>query len=374
MSKACLGRPTKAIINLRNYRKNLSTIKRNTQRKIMAVVKSNAYGHGIIPMATYVEDVVDSYAVAILEEAEKLRRSGIRKPILVLGYVNPLDLEIVIKNEICITIHSSKQWQEWKKQLESKKNLAKVLNVHIKINTGMNRLGFNSKMEFVQVLDEIKATEGICVDGIFTHFATADTTGDPLIDLQETRFKSFIEEIDTTNLTVHIANSAYTLCRENAVMYDMVRIGISGYGMLPDHNANPFVQTNPLIELKTAIVAIQELEKGDTVGYGASYKAEKKEQIGIIPIGYGDGLFRTYAKKGYVLVNGKKRRFAGDRICMDQSMIILGDGDKIGDEVVIYGKQGDEQITLEMAGDWAETINYELSCALGERLRREYIF
>ena len=374
MNNRSFGRPTKAIINLKKYKENISAIREFTKRRVMAVVKSNAYGHGLVPVASYVEDIVDFYAVALMEEAEILRKSGVKKPILVLGYVNPLDVELAVTEEIRVPIYSLIQWRNWKEQLKKQKSLVSDLIVHIKLNTGMNRLGFKSKEEFIQVLDEIKETEGVRIEGIFTHFATADIPGDPLIEIQEGRFKQLIDGVNTSGLIMHIANSAYALCRDNSILFDMVRIGISGYGMLPDHNIEPFVQTQPILELKTAIVDIQELEAGEAVGYGASYKAGREERIGIVPIGYGDGLLRSYAKNGYVLVNGKKRKFAGDRICMDQAMIILEEGDKLGDEVVIYGKQEQENITLEMAGSWVETINYELSCALSERVKREYIY
>lgn len=374
MNESGFGRPTKAIINLTQYRNNIKAIQEYTKKPILAVVKSNAYGHGLIPMAAQVEDIVDYYGVAISEEAVTLRSAGIMKPILVLGYTNPLDIDLVTEKRIRVTIHSLEQWLEWKEQLKKRKNTAEELLVHIKINTGMNRLGFKTKEEFIQIYEEIRGAEGIQVEGVFTHFATADAVDDPLIAIQEKKFKQLLEGIDTSNLIVHMANSAYTLCEERDTLCDMVRIGISSYGMLPDHNAKPMVETAPIMELKTAIVSIQKLKAGETVGYGASFKAETNERVGIIPIGYGDGILRSYAKNAYVLVNGERREFAGDRNCMDQSMIILKEKDQLGDEVVIYGKQGDQEITFEMAGDWADTINYELSCALSDRVRREYVY
>jgi len=187
-------------------------------------------------------------------------------------------------------------------------------------------------------------------------------------------FLEMISKIDENKYIVHIANSAYALNRESKVHFDMIRLGISSYGMLPDSKLENQlkVKTEPILQLKTKIVHIQELEAGDRVGYGATYEAKKNERVGIIPIGYADGLLRRYALNAYVLVNGERRYFAG-RVCMDQAMIKLEPEDDLEDEVVIYGEQGEEKVSLEMAAKWSNSINYELACLISDRVHRVYV-
>lgn len=367
------SRPTKAIIDLVTYKENLLKVKNALNKKIMAIVKANAYGHGLVNISKEANELVDFFGVAILEEAAILRDNEIDKPILVLGYIDPDNIDYVAKNEIRVAIYSYEQWRNWSVRI-NKKSINNRVYFHLKINSGMNRLGFKDRAELEKTLKEMISTQGAKVEGFFTHFATADVPGDQLIKKQEIKFLEMIENINEKEYIVHIANSAYALESKKENLFDMVRLGISGYGLLPDQQLKNkmTIETKPILQLKSEIVHIQELSPGETVGYGATYQASKKERIGVIPMGYADGLLRRYAKGSYVLVNGERRYFAG-RICMDQAMIKLEDKDEIGDEVVIYGKQGDEEITLEMAGEWSETINYEVACLISERVRREYV-
>lgn len=367
------SRPTKAIIDLKTYKENLIAVKKSLNKKVMAIVKANAYGHGLVNISKEANEVVDYFGVAILEEAAILREHKIDKPILVLGYIDPDKFDFVAENGIRVAIYSYEQWRNWLLSVDGKNTNNRVY-FHLKINSGMNRLGFKDKEKLEQTIKEIRETKGVEIEGIFTHFATADVPGDTLIKKQERKFLEMIEGINKNDYIIHIANSAYALESKRENLFDMVRIGISSYGLLPDHQLKDKmdIETKPILQLKTGIVHIQDLSPGETVGYGATYRATKNEKIGVIPIGYADGLLRRYAKDSYVLINGEKRYFAG-RICMDQAMIKLEEKDKIGDEVVIYGKQGEEEITLEMAGEWSETNNYEIACLISERVRREYI-
>lgn len=372
-NKSNFSRPTQAVIDLRIYKENMRAIKNTINKKIMAIVKANAYGNGLVPISKEAEDIIDYFGVAVFEEAMKLRQAGIIKPILVLGYVNPEQYSNVVQKGIRVALFSYEQWSEWKTQIE-KYNLSETLNFHMKLNTGMNRLGFKTPEEIIKTVDEMALINNVNVEGIFTHFATADVPNDIMMTTQEEKFKVLISKINTKDKIIHIANSAYALSRPNAELYDMVRVGISGYGLLPDQSIEKemSVKTKPILQLKTKIVHIQKLSPGETVGYGASFEAKESQRIGVIPIGYADGLLRRYSPNSYVLINGEKRYFAG-RICMDQAMVQLKDGDKLGDEVTIYGNQGKETITLEMAGNWSKTINYELSCLISERVGRIYI-
>lgn len=366
------SRPTRAIINLDLYRENLISIKNAINTKVMAIVKANAYGHGLLPISKVAEGVVDFFGVAVLEEAASLRKSNIKKPILVLGYVNPLDYVFVANEEIRVPLFSYEQWLLWKQQISTNK-AKKIIKFHLKVNSGMNRLGFQDEDEMLKTLGEIEEHKYAKIEGIFTHFATADSPNDLFISTQEDTFTKMTRKLDKEKYFIHIANSAYTLSRQNPIHFNLVRIGILGYGLLPDPliKTEMTVATKPILSLKTEIVHIQDLSKGDRVGYGCTYIANSEEKIGIIPIGYADGLLRRYAEKGYVLVNGEKRYFAG-RICMDQAMIILKDSDRVGDEVIIYGKQQNEEITLDIAAQNSNTINYELSCLISSRVRRVY--
>ncbi|MED3831511.1 alanine racemase, partial [Priestia megaterium] len=276
---------------------------------------------------------------------------------------------------IRVALYSYNQWKKWQEQIFKKNRLTKKPVIfHLKINTGMNRLGFKTKEEILKTVQEIEATKEAHIEGIFTHFATADEPGDSLITKQEKMFLEMISDLDKDKYIVHIANSAYALNRESKAPFDMIRLGISGYGLLPDSKLENQlkVKTEPILQLKTKIVHIQELEAGDKVGYGATYEVKGNERVGIIPIGYADGLLRRYAQNAYVLINGERRYFAG-RICMDQAMIMLKKEDCLEDEVVIYGEQGKEKVSLEMAAKWSNSINYELACLISERVQRVYI-
>ncbi|MDU9694142.1 alanine racemase [Priestia sp. SB1] len=374
VSSPVFNRATKAVINLNTYKENLLKVKETVNKKVMAIVKANAYGHGITPLSIEAEEVVDSFGVAIIEEAATLRNVGIKKPILVLGYVDSEYFAYVANENIRVTLYSYAQWKKWQEQIFKKNRLTnKPVIFHLKINTGMNRLGFKSEEEMLKTIQEIESTKGASIEGVFTHFATADEPGDSLIIEQENAFLKMISKIDKNKYIVHIANSAYALNRDSKVPFDMIRLGISSYGMLPDSKLENLlkVKTKPVLQLKTKIVHIQELEAGDRVGYGATYEAKKNERVGIIPIGYADGLLRRYALNAYVLVNGERRYFAG-RVCMDQAMIKLEPEDCLEDEVVIYGEQGEEKVSLEMAAEWSNSINYELSCLISERVKRIY--
>ncbi|MED2737765.1 alanine racemase [Bacillus toyonensis] len=367
-----IGRPTQLVIDLKQYRENLRMIQSDVKTKIMAVIKANAYGHGIASIAKAGDDLVDFFGVAVLEEAMQVRVAGVLKPILVLGFVNPNQLPYVVSKGIHIPIYSYEQWLDWKEEIR-KYDFKENLCVHLKINSGMNRLGFKDESELLKVVNEIELESGVDVKGVFTHFATADIPGHLLIEKQEKTFLSLINKIDTTDVIVHIANSAYSMSRNNANLFDMVRVGASSYGILPDPSLKNSLSVlpKPILKLVTRIVAVQKLMPGEHVGYGATFKAEKHGRIGIIPIGYADGLLRRYSKESYVLINGEKRKLVG-RICMDQAMVLLEDEDTLWDEVVIYGKQKEKEITLEMAGEWSDTINYEIACLLSERIKRVY--
>lgn len=361
-------RPTKAVIDLRAIQSNVSNLRKHLHSNIhiIAVIKANAYGHGDIEVArAALKAGATMLAVATPEEALHVRQHIADTPILILGAVPVNFTPYAAKYDITLTVFST----EW---LAAVRDIAptfeKTLNVHLKVDSGMGRIGVRSAEALREVYDAAQF-ENIYVDGIFTHFATADEEETAFYEHQVEVFTSLVNSLPVKPRLVHAANTAASLVKEH-VQFDAVRFGISLYGLAPsDYVAQhlPY-ELKRALSLETEIVHVKQLHAGDTVGYGATYIATEDEWIATLPIGYADGLIRGLSNQE-VLVGGMRAPIVG-RICMDQMMIKLPKKMPVGERVVLIGKQGDDEILIE---EWAErlsTIVYEIPCMLNSRIPR----
>lgn len=365
--------PTWAEINLDNIKFNLNNIKSLLRQdtKICGVVKANAYGHGAVEVAKLLQkEKVDYLAVARLEEAVELRENYITLPILCLGYIPEEALEIAIKNKINITVYSL-QMSETINIIA--KRLGTVVDIHIKIDTGMTRIGFQPNELSIIEIAKISNLENINIQGVYTHFATADEKSKEFTYTQVERFRFIVSELTKLGVDIpikHVANSAATMDFTDLEL-DMVRCGIILYGHYPSDDIDKNkLNLRPAMTLKTRVSHIKEVDSDVGVSYGLKYKSSKKEKIATIPIGYADGFTRlqpnpkVYIKGGVFNVIG--------RICMDQCMVKI-DKDidiKIGDEVILFGE---ESITAENIAMDLGTINYEVLCMVSRRVIRIYM-
>ena len=367
-----------ASVNLDAIRSNVEHIRENIapQTKIISVIKADGYGHGAIPIARELVslDCLSGFAVATAEEAMILRRSGIRKSILVLGYTFPYCYEDLVKEEITPAVFR----YDVLELLAACVNDGQRLKVHIKVDTGMSRIGITPDEEGLAFVRKVLEIPQLELEGIFTHFARADEADKTAVRLQLKIFKDFIETIkQETGYDIpicHSSNSAGIIGLQEANM-DVVRAGIILYGLWPSNEvAQDIVTLTPALELKSHIVYIKEVESGRAVSYGGTFLAKRLTKVATIPVGYGDGYPRGLSNQGYVLVRGKRAPILG-RICMDQFMVDVTDisGVQEGDEVILIGRDGNECITMELLGELSGRFNYELACLIGQRVPRVYL-
>lgn len=345
--------------------------------KMIGVIKADGYGHGAVPAAKELEalDGIYGFATATEEEAVILRKSGIRKPILSLGYAFPYHYKEMIENDIRITAFR----QDTLEQLaRAAKETGQPAKIHIKVDTGMSRIGISPDEEGMAFIRRAARMPGIEIEGIFTHFAKADEEDKAPARHQLAVFRDFVRKAEKENGCRipfhHCANSAAALELREADM-DAVRAGIALYGLWPSaETAKDIMDLKPVMELKSQIIYLKEVEPGTEIGYGGTFTAGKRMKIATVPVGYADGYPRGLSNKGYVLVHGKKAPVAG-RICMDQFMIDVTDilGVSEGDAVTLIGKEGKEQITMEELGELSGRFNYELACCIGKRVPRVYL-
>ncbi|MCQ6268335.1 alanine racemase [Fictibacillus sp. WQ 8-8] len=367
-------RDTWAEVDLSSIKENIRSFRGllPDRTEIMAVVKADGYGHGALPVAkTALEAGATYLAVALLDEALSLRKQGIQAPILVLGRTRPVDAALAAENDISLTVFQADWVDEASVYLQGEKRV----NLHLKIDTGMGRIGTREAEETKNLALKIEEVPQFCLEGVFTHFATADELESDLVDKQFERFARSLEWIRETGaapLFIHCGNSAASLRFPDRV-FNIARIGISMYGLAPSEEVKSVLPI-PLKEafsLHTRLVHVKKVQRGDTVSYGATYTAKEEEWIGTLPIGYADGWMRRYAEKGHALAGGRKVPFAG-RICMDQCMIRLPHEMKVGDLVTLIGCQGDEKISIDDLAAQIGTINYEIPCLITSRVPRVY--
>ena len=349
----------------------------STNTKILSVVKTDGYGHGAVPIARELEDkeYMHGFATATAEEAFILRKAGIQKPILVLGYVFPYTYSQMIQKDVRITVFRD----DMVEQIEAEAiKLNKKALVHIKVDTGMGRIGIAPDESGSNFIQKLLKSDWIEIEGIFTHFAKADYAEKANANMQYQIFSKFCKEIENQfDIKIpfkHCANSAAALEMSNTHM-DLVRIGISTYGLWPSEEINrESCALKPAFSLHSHVVYLKTLDAGKEISYGGTYITKKTTKVATIPVGYGDGYPRTLSNIGYVLIRGKKAPILG-RICMDQFMVDVTEIDGVveGDEVVLIGSMGDETITMEHLGKIADRFNYELACVIGKRVPRIYI-
>lgn len=337
--------------------------------KLGAVVKANGYGHGAVEVArTALEAGADFLIVAILDEALDLRQNGIQADILVLGATRAADAAVAVENNIAVTAFQ----HEWLESASLHVPEGKRLAVHIKCDTGMGRLGFRDCEQVKRAKEIIRNSRTLALQGIYTHFATADELDDSLFQEQFGKFKAMISVLSEKPPIVHCGNSAASL-RYQETWFNAIRFGISMYGLSPSmeiKNQLPF----PLKEafsLRTTIVHVKQIEAGATVSYGATYRAEEREWIATLPIGYADGWIRKLQGQE-VLIDGQRMPIVG-RICMDQCMVKLPKLYPAGTQVTLIGKCGADEISVDEIARKLSTINYEIVCMMGPRIPRKYM-
>ncbi|WP_066369982.1 alanine racemase [Neobacillus fumarioli] len=363
-------RDTWAEVDLDCISKNLTSIKNLLPDgvDIFAVVKANAYGHGDIHVAKTALDAGAAYlAVAFMDEAIALRNKGIRAPILVLGASRPEDAQVAAKFNLTLTVFQKEWLEKAKKHLGSNDRLL----LHIKVDTGMGRLGVRSAEDLRDVEQMIAEDARFYLEGIFTHFATADELDKDYFEEQYARFENMLSVLNKRPKYIHSSNSAAAI-RFPKAYFNAVRIGIAMYGLTPSREMEeeiPF-PLNEAFSLQTKLVNVKKLKKGDKVSYGATYECRQDEWIGTLPIGYADGWIRKLQGQE-VLVEGERVPIVG-RICMDQCMIRLLHDMPVGTKVTLIGRQGNEFISINEIAAKLDTINYEVPCIIASRVPRLY--
>lgn len=372
-----------ARIDLDAIRENVERIKAilAPETGIMCVVKADAYGHGAVPVALELKKLsaVSGFAVATAEEAMELRQAGVKKPILVLGYTFPYSYEKLVREDVRMTVFrydTLEQLSAAARNLHKEGRDAKA-KIHIKVDTGMSRIGITPDGEGLLFVKKALETEEVLVEGIFTHFARADEKDKGPARKQFLVFQEFLRKIyEETGVVIpvkHCSNSAGAIEMPEANM-DMVRPGIILYGLWPSAQVRQdLVKLTPALSLYSSIVYLKEIDQGTPVSYGGTFVAPKRMRVATIPVGYADGYPRGLSNKGYVLLHGKKAPVIG-RVCMDQFMADVTEIPQaaVGDKVTLIGRDGKETITMEMLGDLSGRFNYELACDLGKRIPRFY--
>jgi len=363
-------RPVWVEIDLAAIAHNVGEVRKKTKAKIMAIVKANAYGHGAYQVAkTVLAAGADCLGVALLAEGLELRAKGITSPMLILGYTPKGSAELVVKNDITQTVFSFSQAQALSKAAQE---LGKTAKVHIKLDTGMNRIGFGwDKTE--QILP-LFALAGLEVEGVFTHLAVSDIKDKSFTYEQLDKFGQGVARLEACGGKIpfkHAANSAAIIDVPEAHL-DMVRPGIMLYGLAPSQDVDlGSVDLRPAMTFKAEVALVKKLPPGVTISYGRTYKTERETVVATLPLGYADGYTRLLSNRAEVLVKGRRAPLVG-RICMDQCMIDVSDvpGVAEGDHVVLFGSDGDKILPVDELANTLGTINYELVCMVSERVPR----
>ena len=360
-----------AICNNVNETKN--KVGENT--KVLAIIKADAYGHGALRVARALTEIdINNFGVATAEEAIQLRKHGIDADILLLDYAFEESYTELIENNITSTVF---EYKHAKKLNDIAGILGKKADIHIKLDTGMGRIGFIPSNESFEIIKKIYELENITVSGIYTHFACADMTDKAMTYRQIEIFDSFCEKLEKGGINIptkHLCNSA-GIMEFSSAYANMVRNGIITYGLYPSDEVNKNeIHLSPAMSIKSHVVYVKEVDENFTVSYGATYVTNGKTKIATIPIGYADGYPRSLSNKGRVLIKGKSAPIIG-RVCMDQMMVDVTDIDDVkqGDVVTIIGTDGDETITVEELANNSGSFNYEFVCNVNKRVPRVYV-
>ncbi|MDO4847851.1 MAG: alanine racemase [Clostridiaceae bacterium] len=364
-----------AVIDLDALRANAQAVidKVGPDVKIMSIVKTDAYGHGAVPVARELEDLgVDYFGVASVDEGVLLRKHGIKSPILILGYVFPEEYERLIDSEL---MHAVFSYDNAVALNEKAKWLNKTVKIHIKVDTGMGRIGFLPNKDSIEEIKKISKLSNVKIDGIFTHFACADFRDKTSSNRQKKLFLDFLDQLKAQGVDVgirHMDNSA-SIIDEDRDFLDMVRIGIMGYGLFPSEEVDTDFPLTPVMQLKSSVSYVKNVHKGFTVSYGSTFVAKDDMTVATVSIGYGDGYPRSLSNRGRVIINGQFANIIG-RVCMDQFMVDVTDLDvKQGDTVTLFGKDGNFDLSVEELSGLSGRFNYELCCDINMRVPRVYI-
>ncbi len=367
-------RPTVAEIDLDALKSNLNYFQSRlpATTEVMAVVKADAYGHGAVQVAQYLQKIgVKLFAVAFLDEAIQLRKAGITEEILVLGYTPAKGIELAIEYNIAVTVYALEMLRVIEHAGE---RAGKSVKIHLKVDTGMGRIGF-SPTEIEQYIEAMKDKKRIELAGIYTHFATADASDHSFAERQQALFKKVVARLreEFTVPLVHLSNTAAAL-NFPEIEQNAARIGIGLYGLRP--STDMIIEEGalkPVMSVKTEVIYVKTIQPGESVSYGATYVAERETVVATLPVGYADGFPRNLSNRGYVLIHSRRAPIIG-RVCMDQTMVdVTGIADVMrGDEVVIFGEQQGEKLTVDYYAELLNTINYELVTIIGKRIPRIY--
>ncbi|MFD1405232.1 alanine racemase [Robinsoniella peoriensis] len=367
-----------AVISLDAVEENFKNMRANTnpEARMIAVVKTDGYGHGAVPVAKLVEDYdyIWGFAVATAEEAQILKRNQIQKPILILGYTFEEHFEMLVRLDIRPVVFKLDTAIALSEEAGRQ---GKTIYVHLGLDTGMSRIGFTDTKESIEVILEIAKLPNLKIEGLFTHFARSDEADKTSAWGQFARCQDFLEKLSAAGIRIplkHCSNSAGIIDLPEANM-DAVRPGISIYGIYPSQEVKKeSVPLKPVMQLKSHIVYIKELEAGIPVSYGGTFVTEKKTKVATIPVGYGDGYPRSLSGKGWVLIHGKKAPILG-RVCMDQFMVDISEIDEAKelDEVTLFGESEGAILPVEDLSSICGRFPYEFVCDIGKRIPRVYV-
>jgi alanine racemase len=376
MEKAVF-RPAWAEVNLDNLNHNIRKIRGivNKEAQVMAIIKADGYGHGALKIyRELLENGAQSIGVAVVTEALQLREDGYEGPLLVMGYTSKEFYPLVVKNDITQAIYTLDQARELSMEAKRQNKNAKI---HIKTDTGMGRLGVTPDGEGLEIVMGISRLDNLEIEGIFTHLAVADDRDKTYTMAQYDKFINFTDSIYKNGINItyrHISNSAAIIDMPELNM-DIVRPGIALYGLYPsDEVIKDNIELREVMSLRAKISHVKSVDIGQSVSYGRKFIASRKSVIATLPLGYADGFTRLLSGRAEVLVKGKRAPVVG-RICMDQCMVDVTDieGVQSGDEVVLFGKQGEEHITIDEVANRLGTIKYEVVCMIQKRIPRIYI-
>ncbi|SDZ30659.1 alanine racemase [Thermoactinomyces sp. DSM 45892] len=356
--------------NIREYRRWIGD-----QVILLVTVKANAYGHGMVPIAKAATEAgVDRLGVAFVDEGIQLRKAGITIPILVLGYTPPHAIQAAVQYDLAITVYSSYLLEQVQ---EEAKRQNKKATIHIKLDTGMGRLGIQPS-EVIPFLHQAAQYSAIYVEGLYTHFSTADEKERSYFDKQIKGFEQMREVVKEAGFEIpiyHSSNSAATMV-EKTQHHQMVRVGVGLYGMYPsDEVSHSDLNLIPALRLVTKVSHLKKVSADHGISYGKTYTTQGDEWLATLPIGYADGYSRSLSNKGFVLLNGVRVPVVGT-VCMDQLVVRVDEAMpvQVGDEAVVYGMQGGEEIRVDEVAKWLGTINYEVTCMLQRRIPRIYTY
>ncbi len=367
-----------ATVNLDNIHYNIRHVRESIPKKtkIMAVIKADGYGHGAVRIAQELStvDAVWGYAVATIDEALDIIEQGIGKPVLILGYTFPSTIPLAVEYGIRISLFDM---ESARLLSETALRSGRDAIVHIKLDTGMGRIGIKPDDEGLGFVKDVMGLPGIRVEGIFTHFARADETDKEPAKQQFECFTGFVDRLKAMGIEIplkHCANSA-SIMELPYTHLDLVRSGIITYGLLPSDEVDPArIKIKPAMEIKTSVIHVKDVAEGTPISYGGTFITKRPSRIATLSVGYADGYPRCLSDKGCVLIYGKRYPVVG-RVCMDQMMVdVTGNEDiRPGDLATLVGIDGDEQITMEEFASLSGRINYEAVCDIGKRVPRVYI-